>query len=62
MTINIILIIVGNRALLVVCSIGKSVLKDITDHLVRCGKGLNMSHEGKTCWRSHGSVEFERLT
>ena len=47
-------LIVGNRALLLVCSIGKSVLKDIEAHLVRCGRGLNLSHEPM-------SVEFERF-
>ena len=41
-----IFLIVGNRTSLLVCSIGKSVLKDIEAHLVRCGRGLNMSHEG----------------
>ena len=41
-----IFLVVGNRASLLVCSIGKSVLKDIEAHLVRCGRGLNMSHEG----------------
>ena len=40
-------LIVVNRALLLVCSTGKSVLKDTEAHLVRCGRGLNLSHE---CW------------
>jgi hypothetical protein len=53
--------IVGNRASLLVCSISKSVLKDIEAHLVRCGRGLHMSHEGKACWSSHVCVDFERL-